>query len=103
MPTRQLENVLVEHPAVAEVCVIAVSDAQRGKYSKAFVVLRNYAHCSESDLARFCREQMPGFGEKDEVVVVPGLPKSPMGMVLRGKLVDMHTKGTWPETNTKIA
>lgn len=103
MPTRQLENVLVEHPAVTEVCVIAVSDAERGKYAKAFVVLRNHAHCSTADLARFCRERMPEFADNDEIIVVPSLPKSPMGMVLRRDLVDMHVKGLLPEAETKIA
>ena len=82
-----IESVLSLHPAVDEVAVAGLSDERWGQKVVAFVKPRNGAvsadaldaHCRQSDLVNFKRPR--------EYVFVQEIPKSPVGKVLRRKLV----------------
>ena len=81
-----IESVLSLHPAVDEVAVAGLRDERWGQKVVAFVKLREPvtteqldAHCRSSELAAFKRPR--------EYVFVHEIPKSPVGKVLRRKLV----------------
>ncbi|MEQ1768370.1 MAG: class I adenylate-forming enzyme family protein [Devosia sp.] len=84
----EVEEVLLHHPAVGEVCVVGVKDPRTvgGQLLKAVVVRKE--DVAADTLVRYCRERLssekvPGIVEfRDE------LPKSAAGKVLRGKLME---------------
>lgn len=83
----EIEEVLMQHPAVAEAVVVGIPDSRTGEQRLKAVIVRS-ADASDDALIRFCRERLasqkvPGLLEfRDE------LPKSAAGKVLRGKLME---------------
>ncbi len=88
MIVRKLEDVLIDHPDVAEVCVITVPHKGNGTQPKAFVVLRENAECSAEQLHAFCEARLPEYAGPKDVYIMSELPKGPLGIVSRRKLVD---------------
>lgn len=87
----EVENVLMEHPAVVECSVIGVPDALRGQAIKAVVVLdEGYAKTKESELAikDFCNQKLAEYKWVRMVEFVEKMPKTISGkiqkMILRG-------------------
>jgi long-chain acyl-CoA synthetase len=84
---RDVEEVLFQHPAIAEAAVVGVPDEYRGESVKAFVVLKEGATTSEEEIIAFCREQLAAFKVPSAVEFRESLPKSTVGKVLRRELV----------------
>ncbi|KKM09074.1 acetyl-CoA synthetase [Clostridiales bacterium PH28_bin88] len=85
----EVENRLVEHPAVAEVGVIGTPDPILGEKVKAFVVLRHgYAWSEEleQDLKKMARKGLPPFAVPRIIEVLPALPKTESGKIFRRAL-----------------
>ena len=87
LSTGSMEAVVSSHPAVAECAVIGVSDEIKGQHAKAFVVLKSGADIDAADLkaqlVAAVREQIGPVAAFQDVVVVPGLPKTRSGKILR--------------------
>ena len=82
----EVENVLSLHPAVAEVAVAGLSDERWGQRVAAFVVRR--APVAEGALDEHCRAStLPAFKRPRAYAFVREIPKSPVGKVLRRRLV----------------
>ncbi len=82
----EVENVLLEHPAVAEVAVVASPDELRNSIVKAFVVLKD-GYSEGPDLAAalqdHVRQQLAPFKYPREVAFLKALPRTETGKVRR--------------------
>jgi long-chain acyl-CoA synthetase len=88
----EVEDVLFTHPAVLEAVVIGIPDEYRGEAVKAFVVLKPDASSTEEDLLEFCRANLAKYKVPSIINIVPALPKSAVGKVLRRELREMESK-----------
>ena len=86
---REVEEVIASHPAVNEVCVAGVPDAQSFEAVKAWVVLHPGHDLDEEGLRAYCREKMAGYKVPKIVVFSENLPKSNVGKILRRELVKL--------------
>ncbi|MBF6222410.1 long-chain fatty acid--CoA ligase [Nocardia abscessus] len=86
----EIEDVLVEHPAVREVAVIGVEDAQWGQIIVAVVVPANGATPDPAALRDYVRAGLRGSRTPDRVVFRDSLPTTPTGKVLRRELVEEY-------------
>jgi long-chain acyl-CoA synthetase len=77
----QVEAVLVEHPAVAEVCVVGIPDQAQGERVKAFVVLEDGTSADSAELIAYCRERLIKWSCPREVVFRDELPKTRVGKI----------------------
>jgi long-chain acyl-CoA synthetase len=84
---RDVEEVLFEHPAVLECCVIGIPDAYRGESVKAFVVKRPDVEVTAEALDAFCRQRLAAYKVPHAYEFRDSLPKSAVGKVLRRLLV----------------
>ncbi len=86
----ELEEILREHPAVQEACVIPKPDPEVGQVPKAFVVRRR--EVSAEELLRFVEERVAPYKKIREVEFVTELPKSAVGKVLRKVLIEQERR-----------
>jgi long-chain acyl-CoA synthetase len=85
---REVEDVLVEHPAVKEAAVVGVPDEYRGESVKAFVSLNPGQSADEQELIAFCKERMAAYKYPRQVELIDELPKTVTGKILRRQLRD---------------
>ena len=82
----EVEEVLLQHPAVAEAGVVGVPDPVYGEEIKAFVVTKAGKHAGEEELIAFCKERLPNFKTPKKVQFIKSLPRNILGKVLRAEL-----------------
>jgi propionyl-CoA synthetase len=90
LSTGAMEEVLASHPAVAECAVVGVHDALKGQIPVGFLVLKKG---TDRDHDEICREVVQMVRHKigpvaafRTAVVLPGLPKTRSGKILRGTM-----------------
>ncbi|UQA98061.1 AMP-binding protein [Streptomyces halobius] len=83
---REVEDVLYTHPAVREAAVVGVPDAYRGESVKAYVSLRPGAEPAPAELAAYCKERLAAYKYPRVVEILPELPKTTSGKILRREL-----------------
>lgn len=79
----EIEAVLSEHEAVAEVAVIGIPDEKWGEVVKAFVVPRQGGVIKQRELIDFARSRIADFKVPKSVTFVDALPRNPSGKVLK--------------------
>jgi benzoate-CoA ligase family protein len=82
----EVEERLLQHPAVAEVAVVGVPDSNELDKPVACVVLAAGATVGPDDLITWCREGLAAFKRPRAVLVVDELPKTATGKIQRFKL-----------------
>jgi long-chain acyl-CoA synthetase len=83
---REVEEVLLRHPAVAEVSVIGRPDPQWGETVVAFVVIERGQRVAAGDLDAHCLAQIARFKRPKDYRFVDALPKNNYGKVLKTAL-----------------
>ncbi len=83
---REIEEVLLRHPDVAEVSVVGAPDPEWGERVVAFVVGREGGAASHETLDRLCLEHVARFKRPKEYRFVEALPKNNYGKVLKTEL-----------------
>lgn len=89
---REVEEVLIQHPAVREVAVAGVPDADGNERVMAWVVLNDGAQVGEEDLRQFARGELTGYKVPRHVLFRKELPRTTVGKLLRRKLVQEETE-----------
>jgi malonyl-CoA/methylmalonyl-CoA synthetase len=84
---REIEELLAEHPAVAEVAVVGAPDPVKGEVPVAFVVPRPDAGQDGSALVAWCRDRLASFKVPREVRFLDALPRNAMGKVEKKRLI----------------
>ncbi len=79
----EIEAVLSEHEAVAEVAVIGIPDEMWGEVVKAFVVPRQGGVIKQRELIDFARSRIADFKVPKSITFVDALPRNPSGKVLK--------------------
>jgi long-chain acyl-CoA synthetase len=94
---REIEEVLYEHPAVAEAAVIGIPHETLGEEIGAAVALKAGADTSPEELRDFVKRQVAAYKYPRRVWIVDALPKGPTGKIQRRDI----TIPTNPEASTK--
>ncbi|MCB5169730.1 AMP-binding protein [Streptomyces bambusae] len=85
---REVEDVLYGHPAVREAAAVGIPHPYRGETVKAYVSLRPGAAADPAELTAYCAARLAAYKYPREVEVLPALPKTTSGKILRRELRD---------------
>jgi long-chain acyl-CoA synthetase len=85
---REVEEILMMHPAIAEACVAGIPDPRQVEAVKAWVVLKEGQQATPEELQKFCREKITGYKVPRFLEFRKDLPKTMVGKVLRRILQD---------------
>ena len=83
---KEVETVLYQHPAVAQVAVVGVPDEQWGEAIKAVVVLKPGETATEDELTGLCRDNLADYKKPRIIEFAEELPLSPVGKIMRRAL-----------------
>jgi acyl-CoA synthetase (AMP-forming)/AMP-acid ligase II len=86
---REIEEVLYQFPGVREAAVIGVPNARKGEQPLAFVSPGPEAALEEGALLKFLRERLADFKLPRRVIIMPTLPRSATGKILKTNLREM--------------
>jgi long-chain acyl-CoA synthetase len=82
----EVEEVLMEHPAVELAAVVGVAHPHTGEAVKAYVVLEDGVSAEEDDIISFCNERLARYKCPSKVMFVEALPHNLTGKLLRRAL-----------------
>jgi acyl-CoA synthetase (AMP-forming)/AMP-acid ligase II len=85
----EIERVLREHPSVLDAGVIGIADESWGSRPVAVVVWSGAPDRAGLDLLHHCQLHLPGYKIPDRFLLLPELPRSPSGKLLRRALREM--------------
>ncbi len=87
----EVEQVLHSHPDIDEAAIIGIPDIDWGERVRAIVVPSPGRVVDEDDVIEYCRQRLASFKKPESVVIVPELPRNPMGKVLKRILKEEHS------------
>ncbi len=87
---REVEEILLAHPAVKECAVAGLPHAYWGEQVTAWVALRDGMNADEAELIGLCRERLSTYKAPKTINFVSALPRNSMGKILRRALRAGH-------------
>jgi acyl-CoA synthetase (AMP-forming)/AMP-acid ligase II len=82
----EIESLLLDHPAIAQVAVVGIPDERMGEVAAAFVVAATGATPDPAEIRSWAKERMANFKVPTAVRIVESLPTNPSGKVLKYEL-----------------
>ena len=104
LSTGQLEEVLADHPDIAECAVIGVADQLKGQLPLGLICL--YPNCERqkediaSEAIKLVKERVGRISAFNQIIVVERLPKTRSGKVLRGTMAKIADGESWTMPST---
>ncbi|MDI5933263.1 AMP-binding protein [Halomonas kalidii] len=86
---REIDDTLLQHPAVLEAAAYAIEDEKYGQEIMACVVFKSGQHASVEELIGFCHQELGKFKSPKSIHIVQWLPRGPSGKVQRLKIANM--------------
>jgi long-chain acyl-CoA synthetase len=83
---REVEEVMMTHPAVSLAAVVGVPHDSHGEEVKAYVILKSDAACDPDELMEWCKENMAGYKYPREIEFRETLPMTATGKILKREL-----------------
>ncbi len=104
LSTTEIESALVSHPKVAESAVVGATDPDTGQAVVAYVILRNEAGDGGPDIVKelsdHVRAQIGPIAKPRQIMIVPELPKTRSGKIMRRLLRDVAEGRAVGDTQT---
>lgn len=91
---REVDEVLYQHPKIAEAVAVGVPDDYRGETIKAFIVLKPGQTATDEEIIIFCREKLAAYKVPTMVEFREDIPKSNVGKILRKVLREEELQKT---------
>jgi long-chain acyl-CoA synthetase len=92
----EVEEVLAQHPDVADVTVIGVPDERWGETVKALIIARDGREPPPEELIAFARERLAGYKLPRSIAFVDAFPRTPTGKILKRELRERYAAGGSP-------
>ena len=89
---REIDEVLFEHPKIAEAVSAGLPDEYYGEVVKAYVVLKEGESATEQELLEYCARKLAAYKVPRRIEFRKELPKSAIGKILRRVLVEEEKK-----------
>jgi fatty-acyl-CoA synthase len=84
--SREVEEVLYQHPAIAEVAVFGLPDPKWIELVCAAVILKKDMQATNEEIIEFAKQRLAGFKTPKKIFIMDALPKNPSGKILKREL-----------------
>jgi malonyl-CoA/methylmalonyl-CoA synthetase len=89
----EIEDVLREHPAIADCAVVGIADAEWGERVSVAVVVHPNAMVDLEELRTFAREKVSAAKLPRQLIILPDLPRNAMGKVSKPAVIQLFGAG----------
>ncbi|HVN70438.1 MAG TPA: long-chain fatty acid--CoA ligase [Desulfomonilia bacterium] len=80
---REIDEILYQHPKIAEAVTVGIPDEYRGETVKAYIVLKPGQTATDKEIIDFCKTKLTAYKVPKKVEFRDSLPKSAVGKILR--------------------
>ncbi len=88
---REIEEIIISHPAVEEIAVIGINDKNRGEIPIAFVVKKIGYDVKTKEISTYCRERLALYKCPRKINFLDKLPRSATGKILKKDLLKQQS------------
>lgn len=89
--SKEVEEIIYQHPAIADVAVIGKPDEKWGETVHAIIVLKEGEQATAEEIVEFCKERLASYKKPRSVEFVKELPRNPSGKILKTELRKQYT------------